>query len=47
MTRVIEGGRTRSRMASAPGVIAPSLDKVASADICDSVTGDWGRRNRN
>ena len=47
MTRVIDGGRTRSRIARAPGVIAPSLYNVARADICDSVTGDWGRRKRS
>ena len=47
ITRVIDGGRTRSRMASAPGVIAPSLARVASADSCESVTGDEGFRNRS
>ena len=41
-TRVIEGGWTRSLAASAPGVIAPSLPRVARteswvSDICDSV----------
>ena len=47
MTRVIDGGRTRSRTASAPGVIGPSLASVASADSCDSDTGESGRRKRN
>ena len=47
MTRVIDGGRTRSRMASAPGVIGPSLPSVASADSCDNDTGESGRRKRN
>ena len=47
MTRVIDGGRTRSRSANAPGVIAPSLASVDSADNCDKDTGDSGRRNRN
>ena len=43
----MDGGRTRSLMASAPGVIGPSLASVASADSCDNDTGDCGRRNRN
>src|SRR4051794_23928496 len=47
MTLVIEGGRTRSLMARALGVIGPSLASVASADSCDSETGDSGRRKRN
>ena len=42
MTRVIDGGRTRSLIASAPGVIGPQLDNVASADSCDNDTGDAG-----
>ena len=47
ITRVIDGGRTRSRAASAPGVIGPSLNTVASADNCVSDTGESGRRNRS
>ncbi len=47
ITRVIDGGRTRSRVANAPGVIAPSLARVDSADNCDRETGESGRRNRN
>ena len=47
ITRVIDGGRTRSRSANAPGVIAPSLARVDSADNCDKETGESGRRNRN
>ena len=47
MTRVIDGGRTRSRIANAPGVIAPWFAKVASAESCDSVTGDDGLRKRS
>ena len=42
ITRVIDGGRTRSRTANAPGVIAPSLASVDSADNCDSETGESG-----
>ena len=47
MTRVIDGGRTRSRIANAPGVIGPSLSNVASADSWDNDTGESGRRKRN
>src|SRR5262249_25854471 len=47
ITRVIEGGRTRSRIARAPGVIAPSLANVANADSWESDTGDDGFRNRS
>src|ERR1700677_2508165 len=43
----MDGGRTRSRIANAPGVIGPKLANVASADSCDSDTGDCGRRNRS
>ena len=47
ITRVIDGGRTRSLIASAPGVIGPKLANVARADSCDNDTGDCGRRNRS
>jgi hypothetical protein len=39
MTRVIDGGRTRSRVANAPGVIGPSLASVDRADSCERETG--------
>jgi len=47
MIRVIDGGRTRSRSANAPGVMAPSLANVVNADSCDREIGESGRRNRN
>src|SRR5690349_22435002 len=47
ITRVIDGGRTRSRIARAPGVIGPSLASIASADSWDNDTGDEGFRNRS
>lgn len=47
ITRVIEGGLTRSRRANAPGVMAPSFARVDSADNCDSDIGDSVRRNLN
>ena len=46
-TRVMDGGRTRSRVANTPGVIGPSLASVDNADSCESETGEFGRRNRN
>lgn len=47
ITLVIDGGRTRSRIANAPGVIAPSLASVVNAESWDSETGDDGFRNRS